>query len=83
MSTRNGSQPRTDYLPPRELRGKAPEPEPTRLLDAAEVGRRWGVPAAHVLRLAREGRLPVTRLGKYRRFRIEALEEWEAAGGTE
>jgi excisionase family DNA binding protein len=40
------------------------------------------VPTAQVYRLAREGRLPVVRLGRYRRFRLEAVEAFEVEGGT-
>lgn len=36
---------------------------------------------AHVWRLAREGRVPVVELGRYRRFRLEAIEDFERAGG--
>jgi excisionase family DNA binding protein len=54
-----------------------------RLLDAHQVGERWGVKHTMVLRLARTGRLPVVKLGRYRRFRLEDIEEFEANGGTD
>jgi excisionase family DNA binding protein len=56
-----------------------------RLLSADELADRWGVPKSHVYRLAREHRLPdgvVVELGRYRRFRLMGIEEWEANGGT-
>jgi len=34
-----------------------------------------------VYRLARERGLPVVRLGKYMRFQLAAIEQWETAGG--
>ncbi len=53
-----------------------------RLLTAEEVAARWQVKAAHVYRLARENRVPVVRLGRYYRFRLQALEQFESAGGV-
>lgn len=53
-----------------------------RLLTAEDLAERWQVPKAHVYRLARDGRLPTVRLGRYRRFRLEAIAEFEAAGGS-
>jgi excisionase family DNA binding protein len=52
------------------------------LLTAEELAERWQVPAAHVYRLAREGRIPVVRLGRYRRFRRDAIERFELANGA-
>lgn len=54
----------------------------SRLLTAADVAQRWQVPVSHVYRLAREGRLPCVAIGRYRRFREDELEAFEAAGGT-
>ena len=52
------------------------------LLTADQLAERWQVPKAHVYRLAREGRLPTVELGRYRRFRFEAIAAFEADGGT-
>lgn len=52
------------------------------LLTAEQVAERWQVPKAHVYRLARERRLPTVELGRYRRFRAAAIEEFERGGGT-
>jgi excisionase family DNA binding protein len=49
------------------------------LLTADQLAERWQVPAAHVYRLARAGRIPVVRLGRYRRFRVDAIERFELA----
>jgi excisionase family DNA binding protein len=51
------------------------------LLTAEQVGERWQVPKAHVYRLAREGRIPSVKLGKYVRFRLADIEAFEASGG--
>lgn len=51
---------------------------PGRLLTAEELAERWQVPRAHVYRLAREGRLPTVNLGRYKRWRLEAIEAFEA-----
>lgn len=50
-----------------------------RLLDADDLGARWKVSRAHVYRLAREGRIPTVRIGRYYRFRLDAIEAWERA----
>ena len=57
-------------------------PAPERLMTAEQVAERWQVPRAHVYRLAREGRLPVVMLGRYRRFRVDEIERFERAGGA-
>ena len=48
----------------------------TRLLTAEEVAERLGVTKEWVWAQARAGRIPHVRLGRYRRFRQEALEAW-------
>jgi excisionase family DNA binding protein len=57
-------------------------PNGPRLLTADELATRWQVEKGHVYRLAREGRLPTVRLGRYMRWRLEAIEEFERGGGT-
>jgi excisionase family DNA binding protein len=54
-----------------------------KLLDAHQLAERWGVKHTQVLRLARDGRLPCVRLGRYRRFRLADIEAFEANGGTD
>jgi excisionase family DNA binding protein len=51
-------------------------------LTAAQIGERWQLPATAVYRLARENRLPVVQIGRYRRFRLADVERWEQDGGT-
>lgn len=53
-----------------------------RLLTPDELAERWAVPRSQVYRLARDGRLEPVRLGRYVRFRREAIEEFERAGGV-
>jgi len=48
----------------------------TRLLTAEEVAERLGVTKDWVWAQARAGRIPSVPLGRYRRFREEALEAW-------
>jgi excisionase family DNA binding protein len=51
------------------------------LLKPEQVAARWGVPVSHVWRLAREGKVPHVKLGRYVRFHPDALDEWERSGG--
>jgi excisionase family DNA binding protein len=46
------------------------------LLDAEEVGEMLGVPKSWVWEQSRSGRIPTVRLGRYRRYRREAIERW-------
>lgn len=48
----------------------------TKLLTVDEVADRLGVTKDWVWAQARAGRIPHVRLGRYRRFREEAIEEW-------
>ncbi len=52
------------------------------LLTVEQLAGRWQLPTSHVYRLAREGRIPVVALGRYRRFRLADVEAFEAGGGT-
>ena len=45
----------------------------TRLLTAAEVASTFGVPQSWVYEQSRRGRIPTVALGRYRRFREEAI----------
>jgi excisionase family DNA binding protein len=47
------------------------------LLTAEQLAERWQVAPAHVYRLAREGKVPVVKLGRYYRFRVDAIERFE------
>lgn len=53
------------------------------LITPEALAEAWGVPKSHVYRLAREGRLPCVRLGKYVRFHPKAVDDFIATGGTE
>ena len=49
----------------------------TKLLTAEELAERWQVALSHVYRLTRQGAIPSVRLGRYRRYRLEAIEAFE------
>jgi excisionase family DNA binding protein len=53
-----------------------------RLLTADQLAERWQVPRAHIYRLSRQGRLPCIEIGRYRRWSLHAVEEFERSGGT-
>lgn len=53
---------------------QAPE---TLLLTADQLAARWQVPKSHVYRLTREGVIPTVRLGRYYRYRLDAIEAFE------
>lgn len=46
------------------------------LLTAAEVAELLGVPVSWVYEQSRRGRIPTVTLGRYRRYRREAIERW-------
>ena len=48
----------------------------TRLLTVDEVAERLGMTKDWVWAQARAGRIPHVRLGRYRRFREEAIDAW-------
>jgi excisionase family DNA binding protein len=77
---------RTDWQLDPHLRTDLTEAEaattPTKLLTAADLADRWGIPQGQVYRLARDGRLASVRLGRYRRFSLPAIEAFEQKGGT-
>jgi excisionase family DNA binding protein len=50
----------------------------SKLLTAAEVARLLGVPPSWVYEQSRLGRIPTVTLGRYRRYRHEAIDEWIA-----
>jgi excisionase family DNA binding protein len=54
----------------------------TILLTADDLAARWQVPRSHVYGLTRSGALPVVRLGRYYRYALAAIEEFETTGGV-
>jgi excisionase family DNA binding protein len=48
------------------------------LLTAGQVGEMLGVPRSWVYEQSRKGRIPTVTLGRYRRYRAEAIERWVA-----
>lgn len=47
-----------------------------RLLTAEDVAAMLGVPKSWVYEQSRLGRIPTVALGRYRRYRVEAIEAW-------
>lgn len=48
------------------------------LMTAAEVAELLGVPISWVYEQSRRGRIPTVTLGRYRRYRRDAIETWIA-----
>jgi len=48
----------------------------TSLLTADQVAQKLGVPKTWVYEQSRKGRIPTVTLGRYRRYRAEAIERW-------
>jgi excisionase family DNA binding protein len=48
----------------------------SRLLTASEVAEMLGVQTSWVYAASRRGELPTVKLGRYRRYRREAIERW-------
>lgn len=51
--------------------------ERSQLLTADELADRWQVPKTHVYALTRRGAIPAVKLGKYYRYRIDQIEQFE------
>ncbi len=47
------------------------------LMTAEQLAERWQIKTSHVYRLARDGKIPVVELGRYRRWRLDAVEAFE------
>lgn len=47
------------------------------VLTADQLAERWQVEKSHVYRLAREGRIPTIKLGRYYRFRADSIDAFE------
>jgi excisionase family DNA binding protein len=54
-----------------------------RLLTAEELAERWQVRPSHVYRLTRDGAVPAVRLGRYYRYRLDAVERFEIGDDAE
>lgn len=49
------------------------------LLTAQDVATMLGVPSSWVYTASREGRIPTVKLGRYYRYRRDAIDEWIAS----
>jgi excisionase family DNA binding protein len=52
------------------------------ILTPQQLADRWQVTKPQVYRLAREGKVPCIRIGKYVRFPLPGIEQFESTGGT-
>ena len=55
----------------------------SQLLTADDLAVRWQVPKSHVYNLTRTGQIPTVSLGRYYRYTLAAVEQFESNGGTE
>jgi excisionase family DNA binding protein len=49
----------------------------SQLLTAEQLAERWQVKPSHVYRLTRDGAIPAVKLGRYYRYRLDAIEQFE------
>jgi len=52
------------------------------LMTAEQLAERWQVATSHVYRLTREGQIPSVKLGRYYRYRLDAIEAFETGTTT-
>ena len=57
-------------------RPSAPQENANSLLTADQVAQLLGVPVSWVYEQSRRGRIPTVTLGRYRRYRLAAIEDW-------
>ena len=49
------------------------------LLTAEQLAERWQVKPSHVYRLTRDGAIPAVKLGRYYRYSLAAIEQFETS----
>lgn len=54
-----------------------------KLLTAEDLAQRWQVPPSQIYRLSREGKLATVCIGRYKRFALAAVEQFERDGGAD
>ena len=54
-----------------------------KLLTVEQLAERWQVPKDFIWRRTREGRIPRVKIGRYYRYRLDAIEQFEVNGGME
>ena len=84
-TAKRSKAPKLGVHPPAASRGPHRSPQDAlplsaaQLMTADELAARWQVPKTQVWRLARDGQVPVVRIGRYMRFRRDSIERWEEA----
>ncbi|MHB8656771.1 MAG: helix-turn-helix domain-containing protein [Solirubrobacteraceae bacterium] len=58
------------------MAGTTRGPDHGTLLTADELAEILGVPTGWIYRQSRAGRIPTVKLGRYYRYRLEAIEQW-------
>lgn len=84
MNTANGNLHKTDARSRGILASTEAPADPPALLTADQLAARWSVPKSQVYRMTRRGDLDTltVKLGRYCRYSLTALREWESNGGT-
>lgn len=67
----------------RECNGDQPASLSRNLMTASELADRWQVQRSQIYALTRAGKVPVVRIGRYFRYRPEAIELFEEGGGPD
>jgi excisionase family DNA binding protein len=52
----------------------------SKLLTPEDLAARWQVNLSQVYRLTRNGKVPFVPVGRYYRYRLDAIEQWERDG---
>lgn len=55
----------------------------TVLLTADDLSKRWGIPKSSIWRYTRDGTIPRVKIGGHYRYRLDAIETFEQAGGMD
>lgn len=53
------------------------------VMTVEQLAERWQVPKSFIWRRTRAGNIPCVRVGRYYRYRLDVIEDFERAGGME
>ena len=68
----------SDQRPGAAARDETQGPNAAGLMTAGEIAARLGVKPGWIYRQSRAGRIPTVKLGRYYRYRLDAIEAWLA-----